>query len=175
MELIETSLKDCFVIKNKVFGDERGFFLESFNKKKLEDVGISFEVKQVNFAKSQKNVLRGLHYQIKPYSQAKLVGVISGAVTDVVVDLRKDSPSFLKHFKYSIEDPSTLIYIPEGFAHGYLTTQDETLFYYAVNNFYKPDHERGVLYCDKTLNIDWGNDENTIISPKDLNQPELNV
>lgn len=174
MELMETPLKDCFVIKNKVFGDERGFFLESFNEKKLEELGIKFTVKQVNFAKSQKNVLRGLHYQTEPFAQAKLVGVISGGVVDVVVDLRKDSPSYLMHFKYTIEDPSTMIFIPRGFAHGYLTLSDDTLFYYAVDNFYQPDYERGVLFSDKTLSIDWGNDENTIISPKDLNQPELN-
>ena len=94
MEVIETVLKDCFIIKTKVFGDERGFFLESFNQKGLAEQGIHFDVKQINFAKSEKNVLRGLHYQVAPFGQTKLVGVISGAVVDVVVDIRKSSPTF---------------------------------------------------------------------------------
>lgn len=173
MELIETPLKDCYIVRNQIFGDDRGFFLESYNSTKLAELGIEFEVKQINFAKSQKNVLRGLHFQKAPFEQAKLVGVISGAVTDVVVDIRKDSPTYFGTFKMKLDSPDTLLYIPKGFAHGYHTLADDTLFYYAVDQFYAPDHESGIRYNDETLNIDWGGIENAVISPKDLNQPLL--
>ena len=107
MEVIQTPLKDCVIIKPQLFGDDRGFFLESFNQKKLAENGIDFEVKQINFAKSAKNVLRGLHYQKSPDAQSKLVGVISGAVLDVVVDIRPESPTYLKTYKVRIDSNDT--------------------------------------------------------------------
>jgi len=173
MEIIETPLKDCFIIKSKVFGDQRGFFLESFNQKKLQEAGIPFEVKQINFAKSAKNVLRGLHYQMEPMAQSKLVSVISGAVIDVAVDIRKSSPTFGQSFMLEISSPDTFFLVPKGFAHGYHTLKDDTLFYYAVDNFYAPESERGVLYNDPSLNLEWHFTEQPTISEKDLIQPLL--
>ncbi len=170
MEVIETALKDCFIIKTKVFGDERGFFLESFNQRALAEQGIHFDVKQINFAKSEKNVLRGLHYQIAPFGQTKLVGVISGAVVDVVVDIRKSSPTFGQSLKIEISTQDTFLLIPKGFAHGYYTLADETIFYYAVDNFYSPESERGIIYNDPDLNIDWGTNGAPKISIKDQHQ-----
>lgn len=173
MEIIETPLKDCLIIKANVFGDERGFFLESFNQKKLKNAGIDFEVKQINFAKSGKNVLRGLHFQKAPHAQGKLVGVISGAVMDVAVDLRPDSPTFKKHFNLEISSQDTFLLVPKGFAHGYYTLEAETVFYYAVDNYYNAEAESGLIYNDPELNIDWGLIDLPIISEKDLNQPSL--
>src|SRR5690606_28705420 len=121
MEVIETPLKDCYIIKSKVFGDNRGFFLESFNQRDFAAHGIDFEVKQINFAKSGKNVLRGLHFQKEPFGQAKLVGVISGGVVDVVVDIRRKSPTFGRSFQLEITTRDTFLLVPKGFAHGYYT------------------------------------------------------
>jgi dTDP-4-dehydrorhamnose 3,5-epimerase len=173
MEIIKTPLKDCLVIKMPKFGDERGFFLESYNKSKLSDYGIEFDVKQVNFAKSQKNVLRGMHFQKETFAQAKLVGVICGAVLDVVVDIRKDSPTYLKHFKYELSSPEILLLVPRGFAHGYYTLADDTVFHYAVDNFYSPENEGGILYNDPKLNIDWELKETPLVSEKDLKHKNL--
>jgi dTDP-4-dehydrorhamnose 3,5-epimerase len=174
MKTIATPLKDCYVIHADLFGDERGFFMESFNQKALEEqLGNHIEIKQVNFASSSKNVLRGLHYQDAPYSQTKIVGVTHGAVLDVVVDIRKDSPTYLEHFKIVLDQPGILLLVPKGFAHGYLSLKDETLFYYFVDAFYAPKYEKGILYKDTQLGIDWKFDEEPIVSEKDQNQPTL--
>lgn len=175
MKLIETNLKDCFVIEMPKFGDERGFFLESFNSKKLKEAGITFDVKQVNFATSQKNVLRGLHFQESDAAQAKIVGVISGAVLDVVVDYRKESPTFLKHFKLVIDTPEKFLIIPRGFAHGYYSLADQTIFHYAVDNYYAPQSERGLRYDDPALAIDWDLKVAPIVSKKDLQHRHLTI
>ena len=173
MEVEKTSLEDCLIIRNNVFDDDRGFFLESFNKKKFQELtGVDFDVKQINFAKSQKQVLRGLHYQLAPYAQGKLVGVIQGAVLDVVVDLRKNSSTFGQSFSFCINQPNLCMYVPRGFAHGYKVLEDDTLFYYGVDNFYAPQHERGVAYNDPSIQVDWI-DEKNIISNKDLEHPLL--
>jgi dTDP-4-dehydrorhamnose 3,5-epimerase len=173
MEIIQTPLKDCYIVKVPKFGDDRGFFLESFHQRKLADLGVNFEIKQVNFAKSQKNVLRGLHFQKGEFEQAKLVGVISGAVIDVAVDMRKESPSYLKHFSIKLEDQGTLFLVPKGFAHGYYTLADNTVFHYAVDNFYSPENEGGILYNDPKLNIDWELKETPLVSEKDLKHKNL--
>lgn len=174
MTVSETGLKDCYLIELDSYGDDRGFFMESFNRNRiLEAIDITFEVKQVNFAASAKNVLRGLHYQDKPYAQTKLVGVTRGAVMDLVVDIRKDSPTYLQHFKVILDRPTKQLLVPKGFAHGYLSLEDDTLFYYFVDEFYAPDHEKGVLYNDPELRIDWDFSEDPIVSPKDLKQPKL--
>lgn len=171
MELIETPLKDCYVIKVPVHGDHRGFFLESFNQKELQSKGIDFEVKQINFAKSGKNVLRGLHYQDVPFAQAKLVGVITGSVLDIVVDIRKDSPSYLDHFKVKIDSNDTFLLVPKGFAHGYYTLEEDTIFYYAVDQLYAPQSEKGIRFDDPKLALDWELKEEPKVSQKDLKQP----
>jgi len=174
MKITPTPLKDCVLIDVTVKGDERGAFMESFNQKRLFDAtGIMFEVKQVNFAVSVKNVLRGLHYQDAPFSQAKLVGVTRGKVMDVVVDIRKDSPTYLQHFKTILDRPNLLLLVPRGFAHGYYSLTDDTLFYYFVDAFYSPEHEKGILYNDPSLAIDWELFDNPIVSEKDLKQPSL--
>lgn len=173
MEITKTSLEGCLVINNKLFDDDRGFFLESFNRRKfLETSGVDFDVKQINFAKSQKQVLRGLHYQLAPYAQGKLVGVIQGAVLDVVVDLRKNSSTFGQSFSLCIDRPNLCMYVPRGFAHGYKVLVDDTLFYYGVDNYYTPQHERGIAYNDPSIQVDWLDEEN-IISKKDLDHPLL--
>lgn len=173
MEVEQTTLAGCLIIRNKIFEDDRGFFLESFNKKQfLQATGVDFDVKQINFAKSQKNVLRGLHYQLSPHSQAKLVGVISGAVLDVVVDLRMGSTTFGQSFSFFIDHPSVNMLVPRGFAHGYKVMADDTLFYYGVDNYYAPEFEKGVSYSDPLLEIDWQGGDN-IISDKDLKHPML--
>ncbi|MAE86062.1 MAG: dTDP-4-dehydrorhamnose 3,5-epimerase [Flammeovirgaceae bacterium] len=175
MEVIKTPLKDCLIIKTKMFGDDRGFFMESFNQQQFLENGIDFEVKQINFAKSGKNVLRGLHFQKNPHAQTKLVGVISGAVLDVVVDMRKDSPTFKQTYRLKIESRDTFLLIPKGFAHGYYTLEENTIFYYAVDNFYNPEAESGLIYNDKQLNIDWGLIGLPLISEKDLKQPAVDA
>jgi dTDP-4-dehydrorhamnose 3,5-epimerase len=168
MEIIKTPLKGCLIIKAQKFGDGRGFFMESFNKQKLQEAGIDFDVKQVNLAKSQKNVLRGLHFQKDSFSQGKLVHVIHGAVLDVVVDIRKESETYLQHFSYKLNSEGIFLLIPRGFAHGYLTLEDNTLFQYAVDNYYAPNYEGGIRYDDPKLNIDWGFEKEPLISLKDL-------
>lgn len=173
MEIIKTPLKDCVILKGKLFGDERGFFIESFNKAKLNDLGIDFEVKQINFAKSSKNVLRGLHYQIDPAAQGKLVGVVSGAVIDIAVDIRKGSPTYRQHFKLEISSPDVLFLVPKGFAHAYYALEDNTIFYYAVDNYYSPECERGIRFDDPSLNMDWNFPEPPIVSAKDKKWPDF--
>ena len=172
MKITPTPVKDCFIIEHNSFNDNRGFFMESFNKEKFkEHTGLDFEVKQVNFAGSSKGALRGLHYQDKPNAQAKLVGVTRGSVMDVAVDIRKDSPTYLKHFKIILDRPNIQFYVPKGFAHGYKVIEDETLFYYLVDEFYAPNNEKGLLFSDENLGIDWDISSSLIVSDKDLMQP----
>ena len=174
MTITQTPLKDCYLIEIDKKGDDRGFFMESFNQDTLyKELGVRFEIKQVNFAGSGKNVLRGLHYQDAPFAQSKLVGVARGAVIDVIVDIRKDSPTYLQHFKTKLDRPNLLLMVPPGFAHGYYSLEDNTLFYYFVDAFYSPSHEQGILYNDTDLGIDWELIGQPIVSNKDLNQPKL--
>jgi dTDP-4-dehydrorhamnose 3,5-epimerase len=168
MEVIKTRLDGCVVIKADKFGDDRGFFMESFNQKKFQEVGISFDVKQINLAKSERNVLRGLHFQKGSAAQTKLVNVTQGAVRDVVVDIRPNSMTFMQHFTYELTSPEVFLLVPKGFAHGYFTLADETMFQYAVDNYYSPTEEGGILYNDPKLAIDWGFEKTPSISKKDL-------
>lgn len=173
MEIIETGLKDCFIAKNVLHGDDRGFFLESFNQQRLSlNSGIEINVKQINFAKSDAGVLRGLHYQLSPHAQSKLVSVIVGSVLDVVVDLRKESPTFGQKTEVLLSEPSTSLFVPKGFAHGYEVLEDNTIFCYAVDSFYVPNAERGLYYNDPKLGIKWS-DAEKLISEKDKNNPLL--
>ena len=174
MNVTKTPLKDCYLIEVPSFGDERGFFMEAFNQQKIkEELDIQFDIQQVNFASSSKNVLRGLHYQDAPFSQTKLVGVTRGAVLDIAVDIRKGSPSYLQHYAVVLDHPTKLFLVPKGFAHGYVTLTDDTLFFYFVDAPYSPDHELGIRYNDDTLAINWNFQEKPIVSQKDLNQPTL--
>tara|TARA_R110002049_G_scaffold2365_2_gene17269 strand:- start:26471 stop:27022 length:552 start_codon:yes stop_codon:yes gene_type:complete len=170
MTVEETYLKGCFVITPKVLQDERGFFLESFNKLKFEnETGVYTTFVQDNLSKSSKGVLRGLHFQKGKYAQAKLVSVIRGKVLDVCVDLRKESPTFGKHFSIVLDNLNKKqLYIPKGFAHGFLVLQDDTFFSYKCDNYYHKESEGGIIYNDKDLDIDWSFSENRlIVSEKD--------
>jgi len=166
MNIEETFIKDLLVITPNVFTDERGYFLESYNKKNHEAL-LNVDFVQDNESLSQKNVLRGLHFQKPPYAQAKLVRVITGSVLDVVVDIRMDSATYGKHFKHILsEENKTQLYVPRGFAHGFLVLEDQTIFSYKCSNYYNKASEGSILWNDTTLNIDWNIDQ-PIISEKD--------
>ncbi len=172
----ETYLKECFVLKPKVFEDERGFFFESFNKKIFETkTGITANFVQDNQSKSSKGVLRGMHFQTEEYAQAKLIQVIKGKVFDVCVDIRKESPTFGKNFSIILDDiDHKQVYIPKGFAHGFLVLEDDTIFSYKCDNFYNKESESGILYNDEDLNIEWNFPfEKLIVSEKDKQLPSF--
>ena len=172
----ETNLEGCFIIQPKVIQDKRGYFLESFNQAVFKE-GLKRDINfvQDNESYSSKGVLRGLHYQKGDYAQAKLVRVIKGKILDVVVDLRADSPTFSKHMSIELsEDNKTQLFIPRGFAHGFLVLSDTAIFSYKCDNFYNKASEGGIIYNDKDLNIDWKLDEKEfIVSEKDLELPTL--
>jgi dTDP-4-dehydrorhamnose 3,5-epimerase len=168
MNFKETYIKDLLVIEPSVFTDDRGYFLESFHKKKLENF-IHEDFVQDNESSSKKGVLRGLHFQKPPFAQGKLVRAISGSVLDVVVDLRKNSPTYGKHYKHILTGThKEQLYIPEGFAHGFLVLEDDTIFSYKCTNYYNKESEVSLSWNDPTININWQAD-NPIISEKDQN------
>lgn len=170
MQIKPTAIPDVLLIEPKVFGDDRGFFYESFNAKLFnEAVGREITFVQDNHSKSVKNVLRGLHFQKPPMAQGKLVRVIQGSVFDVAVDIRKNSPTFGNWVGeiLSAENKKQL-WIPEGFAHGFLTLSDTAEFLYKTTNYYAPSHEGCIIWNDPELNIDWGLTEEPTMSAKDL-------
>ncbi|MCF6348155.1 MAG: dTDP-4-dehydrorhamnose 3,5-epimerase [Flavobacteriaceae bacterium] len=168
MTIEETFIKDLLILSPSVFADDRGYFLESYNKKALT-FKLDLNFVQDNESMSQKGVLRGLHFQKPPFSQGKLTRVITGSVLDVVVDLRKESPTYGKHFKHILSDKNkTQLYVPKGFAHGFLVLEDNTIFSYKCTNYYHKEAEESLLWNDTALNIDW-NIEHPIISEKDKN------
>lgn len=173
MEIIETTIKDLLIIKPRVFADARGFFFESYNKKNYEDAEINISFCQDNQSKSSYGVIRGLHYQLNPNSQSKLVSVVQGAVWDVAVDLRKDSPTFGQWYGVELTEENHLQFlIPQGFAHGFSVISETALFTYKCDDFYSPTLERGVMYNDQFLDIDWKIPvDKAIISDKDLKHP----
>ena len=151
-----------------VFNDERGCFFESYNYETFKSLGIDDVFVQDNQSYSKKNVIRGLHFQVPPFAQAKLVRVIKGAVLDVAVDLRKNSPTYGQHFSVVLSEENLLqFYIPVGFAHGFATLEDHTIFAYKCSNIYHKDSERNILFNDKDLNINW-NVDNPIVTNRDL-------
>jgi dTDP-4-dehydrorhamnose 3,5-epimerase len=171
MEIIETGLKDCIIIKPAVFEDSRGYFFESFNKKTFEEkTGMNGEFVQDNQSFSSYGVIRALHAQKGEYAQAKLVRVLSGKVLDVAVDARKDSPTYGKHVAVELSSENNLqLYIPRGFLHGFSVLSEEAVFFYKCDNYYRKDAEQGVMYNDEQLNIDWLIPvEKRMISDKDL-------
>jgi len=172
MELINTGISDLWVIKPKVFADARGYFFESYNKELFASNGLNLNFVQDNQSLSHKGVLRGLHFQNPPYAQGKLVRVITGAVYDVAVDIRKNSPTYGKYFGAELsEENKLMMYIPEGFAHGFLTLRDNTVFSYKCTNLYNNPSEDCIKWDDKTIGIKW-NVENPLLSEKDLNGKE---
>lgn len=167
MKIIETPLTGLYIIEPKVFKDERGYFYESYNQQTFSDAGIKDVFVQDNQSLSQKNVVRGLHFQHPPFAQAKLVRVIKGAVLDIVVDIRKNSPTYGQNFSIELtEDNFLMLYIPAGFAHGFATLTDNTIFAYKCSAFYNKASEDTILWNDPDLNIQW-NVKNPIISEKD--------
>ena len=174
MEIKETTLKGCFTIQPKIFEDKRGLFFESYNKSELENsLGYEIRFVQDNHSISAKGVLRGLHFQFGKHAQAKLVRVTAGEVLDVVVDLRKDSPTFGKHYKTRLSgENNKILFIPKGMAHGFLCLQNDTVFTYKCDNYYHPESEGGIMYNDPDLNIDWELPlDKIILSEKDLHLP----
>lgn len=168
MEITRTPIDGLLVLQPRIFPDGRGYFYESWNRKAFEDAGIIADFVQDNQSLSQKGVLRGLHFQCPPHAQAKLVRVIAGAVLDVAVDIRKNSPTYGKHFAIELTaENKTLFYIPEGFAHGFLTLEDNTIFAYKCAGFYNKAAEDCLLWNDPALGIHWDVKE-PLLSPKDL-------
>ena len=173
-EFIETELKDVMIVKPKVFGDKRGFFLESYKKNDFFNAGIKVEFNQDNHSKSTKGVLRGLHFQLNPKAQAKLVRCARGKIYDVAVDLRKNSPSYKKWIKVELsEDNKQMLYIPAGFAHGFVVLSEEAELLYKATNEYAPELDGGIKWNDEDVNVDWGIDFIPLISDKDAALPSL--
>jgi dTDP-4-dehydrorhamnose 3,5-epimerase len=176
MRIEQTPLEGCFIIHDTVFNDDRGYFFESFNKERFAELtGIDVEFVQDNQSRSVKGVLRGLHFQSGEAAQAKLVRVLEGSVLDVAVDMRKDSATFGKSFSLVLRvDSGTQLYIPKGFAHGFVVLSDNATFFYKCDNYYNKAAEGGIAYNDPELNIDWQlPEESFILSEKDRQNPTL--
>lgn len=171
MEITPTPIKGLLEITPKVFGDDRGYFFEPYNKKAFTEAGIADDFVQDNQSLSNKGVLRGLHFQNPPYAQGKLVRVISGSVLDVAVDIRKGSPTYGQYHRVLLSgDNKKTFWVPAGFAHGFVTLEDNTIFSYKCTGLYNKESEGSILWNDADLNIDWGL-ENPILSEKDTISP----
>ncbi len=175
MNIIKTELPGVLIVEPKVFGDARGYFFESWNQAAFEAASITNKWVQDNESKSCYGVLRGLHYQAAPYTQAKIVRAIVGAVLDVAVDIRKNSPTYGKHVAVELSAKNKRqLYIPRGFAHGFAVLSDEAVFAYKCDNIYMPSAERGIMFNDPDLGIDWRiAHEKMILSEKDKKHPLL--
>lgn len=173
-EFVKQNISDVILVIPKIFEDNRGFFMESYKKSDFFKNGIETEFNQDNYSKSSKGVLRGLHYQAEPNAQAKLVRCVKGRIFDVAVDIRKNSKTFGKYVKAELsESNKNMLYIPKGFAHGFIVLSDEAEILYKTSGEYAPDSDRGILWCDKDINIDWGIDFPPFLSEKDKKQPLL--
>ena len=177
----KTFIKDLIIVEPTIFGDDRGFFMETYNKEEFQKLGINENFVQDNHSKSKKNVLRGLHFQ-KEFSQGKLVRVIKGCVWDVAVDLRNNSPTFGKWFGLELSEKNKkMFYIPKNFAHGFLTLEDDTEFQYKCTDFYHPEAESGIIWNDEVIGIEWPfnvnglNEKDIIISEKDKNLEKFSI
>ncbi|MEP2936564.1 MAG: dTDP-4-dehydrorhamnose 3,5-epimerase [Gilvibacter sp.] len=176
MKVLKTTLDGCLIINPAVYKDERGFFCETFHEQRFkETTGISTSFVQDNQSQSSFGVLRGLHYQIGDYAQAKLVRVIQGKVLDIVVDLRRESATFGEHFSIELDAESmTQLYVPRGFAHGFVTLSEQSIFAYKCDNYYHKDAEQGIRFDDATLGLDWHLKANQlVVSNKDLELPDF--
>ncbi len=173
MRVVKTEIEGAVIIEPQVFGDERGYFFESYSAKWFNENVSEVNFVQDNESKSRYGVLRGLHYQLPPYTQAKLVRVVKGKVLDVAVDMRKDSPTLGKHVAVELsEENKRMYFIPKGFAHGFVVLSDEVIFQYKCDEFYAPGHEAAVRYDDPALGIDWKiPTEDIILSEKDKKHP----
>ena len=173
MKIIKTPIQGLLVLQPNVFEDERGHFFESWSKQAFKKIGLELDFVQDNQSLSQKGVLRGLHFQNPPFSQGKLVRVIKGKVLDVVVDIRKESSTYGQYFSIELSSKNkTMFWIPAGFAHGFVTLEDDTIFSYKCTGVYNKESEGALLWCDNDLKIDWGIN-NPIISDKDKIAPHF--
>ena len=176
MNFIRTNIPDVIIIEPTVHGDDRGYFVETFRADKLEAfLGFKLNFGQDNESKSSRGVLRGLHYQLPPHAQSKLVRVIQGRVLDVAVDIRKNSPTFGQHVAVELSaENKKQLFVPRGFAHGFVVLENDTIFAYKVDNYYSPQCDRGIAFDDPALNIDWIlNNSELNLSAKDKVQPLL--
>ena len=176
MEFVKQSIPEVVLIKPKLHGDYRGYFVETFRQDQFEDfIGYSVNFCQDNESKSSKGVLRGLHFQLSPAAQSKMVRVIDGIVLDVALDIRKDSPTFGKHVTVELNAKDKYqLFIPRGFAHGFVVLSNTATFAYKVDNYYSPENDRGLAFNDPALSIDWQlSEDELILSEKDQKQPRL--
>ena len=176
MKIIKTLLDDVVLLEPKVFDDDRGYFAETFRQDEFEEaIGHKVDFIQDNESKSSFGVLRGLHYQLPPYAQSKLIRVIKGSVIDVAVDIRKGSPTFGRHVAVELSDENKhQLFVPRGFAHGFVVTSETAVFAYKVDNYYAPEYDRGIAYNDPAIDISWGIDfDKLLLSEKDKMQPLL--
>jgi dTDP-4-dehydrorhamnose 3,5-epimerase len=173
MKFTSPGLKGLVLIEPKILADSRGYFFESWHEKRFADAGLNLKFVQDNESCSAKGVLRGFHFQVPPYDQGKLVRVVKGAALDIVIDIRKNSAEYGKHYKVVLDDKQrNILWIPPGFAHGFLSMADDTVFVYKCTNFYDKSSEKGILWNDPDLNIDWGI-SHPLVSDKDLELPRL--
>ena len=177
MKIIKTEIPDLLIVEPKVFEDERGYFFESFSEKHFKDNNIDIRFVQDNESKSQYGVIRGLHYQLAPFAQTKLIRVIKGKIYDVAVDIRKGSPTYLKWFGIELsENNKQQLLVPKGFAHGFSVLSEKAIIQYKCDEFYNPEAERSIAFNDQSLNIDWKVEEGkAIVSPKDKIAPSLEM
>ena len=173
MIIIETGIEGLLIIEPKVYPDNRGYFFESYNEKILKKKGINIQFVQDNQSKSSYGVIRGLHYQLEPHAQTKLIRVLHGSIIDAAVDIRKGSPTFGKSFSIHISDENNKqLLIPKGFAHGFSVISETAVILYKCDDFYAPETERGIIYNDTSLGIDWEiSIKDAVISDKDLKHP----
>ncbi|MDD3844523.1 MAG: dTDP-4-dehydrorhamnose 3,5-epimerase [Bacteroidia bacterium] len=175
MKVIQTSIPEVLIIDPKVFYDQRGYFMESFSERLFRDNVMDTRFVQDNESKSGYGVLRGLHYQLPPFAQSKLVRVVSGRVLDVAVDIRKGSPTFGRYVSAELTcDNKLMMFIPRGFAHGFAVLSEECLFQYKCDNYYSPEHEASIRWDDNDINIDWRiPSDDVLLSQKDMGHPGL--
>ena len=174
MNIIQTEIEDVLIIEPKVFGDHRGWFTETYSKEKFKELGIDIDFIQDNHSLSaQKGTLRGLHFQLNPKAQTKLVRCTKGKILDVAVDIRKGSPTYKKWVAVELtEENKKQLLVPKGFAHGFITLTENVEVQYKVDEYYSPENDRSIRFDDPEINVDWGI-ENPILSDKDLNAPML--
>ncbi len=175
MTFIPLEIPDVIIIKPTMFGDDRGYFMESYRKNLFAENGIDVDFVQDNMSSSTRGVLRGLHYQLSPHAQGKLVRVFHGEVLDVAVDIRKNSPSYGKWIGQILSEENKIsMYVPPGFAHGFCVISEKAEFYYKCTDFYSQEHERGIVWNDPEVGIDWPiSDKEIVLSEKDANAPQL--
>jgi len=173
MQIEETGFSGLLIIRPKVFEDDRGYFFETYKKQAFDELGLKLEIVQSNISRSDSGVVRGLHYQNPPFAQGKLVRVLRGRALDVAVDIRRDSPTFGKHFAIELsEENKCALWVPPGFAHGFRTLEDNTLFFYDCTGTYNKEAEGSILWNDPALGIDWGITD-PVLSQRDADAPIL--